>query len=582
MKLDLKQPELSIRNEYTLQLFDEDNNLLQEVKCHNAASSKKFIDYYILGDTYYVYIILGTGIGTINIENADEKIFKLAFGSNSYNGFSRISTEPTFNNIHYRGTITFPAKTQYVGDLTEIALSGQYQGSSKVFSHSLLMDAEGNPIVIKKTSTNMLIVTIDLFFSVNLPEQPYNFKYFPAWCSILAGKRFKNSSYYIDGITIDDDVAGAYVPWTFFKYAKLSTYYCGTETDSQGILKYPVPAPFGTSISFTRPDQASPATVSINTRWDSGNNNISFAHSIVFSGIGVIPLPNHDICPPYEYKNIDVGVGDGTTYTFLPYINEVVSAIGYVNGTQTNSSFQNFDPRKSPLWNKCIKMRRYTSQNAAEEYEVPSYSYQKYSSSDPSAEFLNYSLAILSEKPLSYNTPFISSYYGIDYIYYSEEGITLDHIRAGAVRTVNNSYYYYREDVNIIISYSDDGINWTQIFTLTEAYKTNYFSRTKAKYWKLYFGKTNYYNETIVATFSTKAQWNKNTSTAYGLDPKYIVAGDSQEFDFGKCGITFETPPPEGAVITMDAILDLPYKDTDIVMTMSVEVEQPDPNEVTV
>ena len=29
----------------------------------------------------------------------------------------------------------------------------------------------------------------------------------------------------------------------------------------------------------------------------------------------------------------------------------------------------------------------------------------------------------------------------------------------------------------------------------------------------------------------------------------------------------------------MDAVLDLPYKDTDIIMTMSLEVEQPNPEE---
>ena len=77
MKLDLKQPELSIRNEYTLQLFDEDNNLLQEVKCHNAASGKRFIEYCMLRySTFhndYLFLALGSGTGTINIEEAQHK-----------------------------------------------------------------------------------------------------------------------------------------------------------------------------------------------------------------------------------------------------------------------------------------------------------------------------------------------------------------------------------------------------------------------------------------------------------------------------------------------------------------------------
>ena len=84
MKLDLKQPELSIRNEYTLQLFDENNTLIQETKCHNKASSQAFTYRYILPKSYTnIYLYLGTGTGTVDTTTLPMKMFAKKFSSSS-------------------------------------------------------------------------------------------------------------------------------------------------------------------------------------------------------------------------------------------------------------------------------------------------------------------------------------------------------------------------------------------------------------------------------------------------------------------------------------------------------------------
>ena len=595
MKLDLKQPELSIRNEYTLQLFDEDNNLLQEIKCHNAASSKRFIEYCMLGykvsSPTSLYLALGSGTGIINIEEAQHKLFKQIFTSSSRITFEKINTEPSFTNNHYQASITFPPTTSYVGALTEIGIVVS-SSSGYCISHSLLADAAGNPIVIKKTSTNMLIVKVDMFVSVSLPSQPYNFKYFPAWASSLAGMWYSNSDMYPDtshtwGISQSSGSDTGF-PYPLIKYFYLSPYYCGEELEQENILKYPVPIMTFKTYDYNNymylqlawESKELPLTTQrLNRRWDANDNNIGFAHSIVIPGFGAIALPNHEICPPYEYKNIVVGTGDGNSVTFLPYINEVVSAVGYVNGEASESNFINFDPRKSPLWNKCVKLV-----SNAEEYEVPGYKLENryISGSDSQLASVSYTYcpALLSEKTHAKVTPGINSSY---YIYYDEQGITLDHARIGGNTHYNNPTTYYRYDKPVTLFYSDDGEQWTQAIKIEQSYKVFYFDRVTAKYWKILFDLANVWADMkFIATFSTAEQWDKNQFTQRGMDPKFFVAGDSQEFDFGKCGITFTTPPPEGAIITMDAILDLPYKDTDIVMTMTVEVEQPNPNEVTV
>lgn len=601
MKLDLKQPELSIRNEYTLQLFDEDNNLLQEVKCHNAASSKRFIEYCMLGyNVYYpthLYLALGSGTGTINIEEAQHKLFKQTFASSSTIAFQKINKEPSFINNHYQASITFPPTTSYVGALTEIGIVVS-SSSGYCISHSLLADAEGNPIVIKKTSTNILIVKVDMFVSVSLPNQPYNFKYFPAWASSLAGMWYDNLNrgygYMYPNTQHIWEIGEAGFPYTLIKYLYLSPYYCGEELEQENILKYPVPIMTDTTynnymyLQLTWEEKELPLTAkTLNRRWDTNDNNISFAHSIVIPGFGAIALPNHEICPPYEYKNIVVGTGDGNSRTFLPYINEVVSAIGYVNGEVSESTFINFDPRKSPLWNKCIKLVANT-----DEYEIPSYQLtEEYPYGDSSkSRFLGMYYAccpaLLSEKTHAKTAPGINSRNGSYYIYYDEQGISLDHARFGGSLYYRDSTSYYYNNQSVTLFYSNDGEQWTQATKIEQSYITYYFPRITANYWKIFFGPPNKnYDDSIyrfLATFSTAEQWDKNQYTQRGMDPKFFVAGDSQEFDFGKCGITFTTPPPEGTTITMDAILDLPYKDTDIIMTMTVEAEQPNPNEVTV
>ena len=601
MKLDLKQPELSVRNEYTLQLFDEDNNLLQEVKCHNAASSRKMIQYYMLlypiNYYYDYYLCLGTGTGIIDIENNgnDHNMFNRAFSQSCAGTFKKINTDATFTDNHFQSVITFPPTTSYVGDLTEIGV-GSYSDGSLLLSHSLLVDAAGNPIIIKKTSTNILIVTIDFFISIkDFPDQPYNFKYFPAWASCLAGNFYSYEFNTYGDAKLEFGMGGTSQPYTLMRHIVLSPSYCNIDlldSNNSNFLQYPIAAtgdssygPKSIQINWNR--QALPATAQFQSyRWDSDQNNFGFAHSIIIPGFGAIPLPNHEILPPYEYKNIIVGTGDGTTLTFLPYINEVVNAIGFVNGQQQNSSFINFDPIKSPLWNKLVKIQYGDIIISIPSYEcVTKKTSYWYSTAD--INYCQFSQALLSDFPSKLAIPWIDGRHEYTYVFYDETGITLDHLRIGGVwGGTPYSGFKYIIDVPIQVFISDDNATWQLITTINKSYTTFYFTRTTAKYWKIIFQTNDQtsYTTTVYGAASTEMQYQKQSgsSGACGIDPKFFVAGDSQEFDFGKCGITFETPPPEGAIITMDAILDLPYKDTDIVMTMSVEVEQPDPNEVTV
>ena len=593
--IKLKTPGLKIHNKYTLQLFDTDGQLIQEAFAYNQASARRYAMVCLTGkfpgktdDTYYRYGInsvhLGTGTGTIDVESR-EFLFARAFSAKI--SWTRTS-DFTFNNMHFSASATFPPTTSYVGDLTEIGLGTDYY--NRIFSHALLVDAEDNPIVVQKTSTNILVVTVDVFFTAILPEQPFNFLYDPPEASSMAGAYYERIGIIPYTPSILPIVGGR----TFYFS---SAYMPDKATDkiakncTAGLLSTTGWNASGTGSTFPYPLKA------LNCRSDAANNNFGFAHSIVFPGFGTIPLPNENIIPAYSYNGISIGTGDGTTTNWLPAVNEVVSAKVYVDGALTDASFQNFDPRKSPLWNKCIKVEYLNRDGVFATRDIPSTSI--YTSGDTNrvaciaipmsnmvaAKYINGTPTQQGFAPSIYTSrsDYSSTSWGTHVIYYDAAGITLDHFRVG-----KHCHYKYKADFEYsypnstypyYLQYSDDGTTWTTAATATESYRTYYFEAVTAKYWRLRGGTSA--GSSGGDCYGLAVTPSEEAYKRVGYDQKAIVAGNSAEFDFGKCGINFTTAPADGAVITMDAVLNLPYKDNNTVFICSYEAEVPDPGEAT-
>ena len=593
--IKLKTPGLKIHNKYTLQLFDTEGHLIQEAFAYNQASARRYAMVCLTGkfpgkteDDYYRYGInsvhLGTGTGTIDVESR-EFLFARAFSAKI--SWTRTS-DFTFNNMHFSASATFPPTTSYVGDLTEIGLGTDYY--NRIFSHALLVDAEDNPIVVQKTSTNILVVTVDVFFTAILPEQPFNFLYDPPEASSMAGAYYARIGIIPYTPSILPIVGGR----TFYFS---SAYMPDKATDkiakncTAGLLSTTGWNASGTGSTFPYPLKA------LNCRSDAPDNNFGFAHSIVFPGFGTIPLPNENIIPAYSYNGISIGTGDGTTTNWLPAVNEVVSAKVYVDGALTDASFQNFDPRKSPLWNKCIKVEYLNKNGVFATRDIPSTSL--YTSGDTNqvaciaipmsnmvaAKYINGTPTQQGFAPSIYTSrsDYSSTSWGTHVIYYDAAGITLDHFRVG-----KHCHYQYNKDFGYsypssnypyYLQYSDDGTTWTTAATATESYHTYYFEAVTAKYWRLRGGTSA--GSSGGDCYGLAITPSEEAYKRVGYDQKAIVAGNSAEFDFGKCGINFTTAPAAGTTITMDAVLNLPYKDNNTVFICSYEAEVPDPGEAT-
>lgn len=590
--IKLKTPGLKIHNKYKLQLFDTDGQLIQEAFAYNQASARRYAMVCLNGTfpgiasnqpdyqmRYYDMssgingIHLGTGTGTIDIESS-MYLFAEAFDAKV--SWTRIS-DFTFNNMHYSTSATFPATTSYVGDLTEIGLGPT--GCNVLLSHALLVDAEGNPIVVQKTSINILVVTVDAFFTAILPTQPFNFLYDPPEASSMAGAYYNQI-----GII-------PYTPSTLPIVGGKTFYFSPAYAPDKANEKVAKNCTAGklAITSWNAPELSSNVAASfpysmcaLNCRSDAAANNFGFAHSIVFPGFGTIPLPNESIIPAYNYNGISIGTGDGTTTNWLPAVNEVVSAKVYVDGTLTDTSFQNFDPRKSPLWNKCIRVEYLNRSGVFATRDIPSMSVYNNRvgciaipmSNMVAAQYIN---GVPAGQGFAPSLAYSDSSLGTNVVYYDAAGITLDHFRVGKQYTI--SYIYPNSRNPYYLQYSDDGSTWSTVATATESYITYYFKAITAKYWRLTGGTDAGYLSKDTNGFAITQ--SEEAYARVGYDQKAIVAGNSAEFDFGKCGINFTTAPAAGTTITMDAILNLPYKDNNTVLIASYEAEVPDPGEAT-
>ena len=602
--IKLKTPGLKIHNKYKLQLFDTEGHLIQEAFAYNQASARRYAMVCLngtfpgvahnqtgTGTSYYDMptgikgVHLGTGIGTIDVDN---RMYLFAEAFDAEVSWTRIS-DFTFNNMHYRGSATFPPTTSYVGDLTEIGLGPT--SCNVLLSHALLVDAEDNPIVVQKTSTNILVVTVDAFFTAILPTQPFNFLYDPPEASSMAGAYYDTKAFYPSTPSILPIVGGK----TFY----FSPAYAPDKA-SEKVAKNCTAGKLEIT-SWRTPELSSRVAASfpysmctLNCRSDAADNNFGFAHSIVFPGFGTIPLPNESIIPAYNYNGISIGTGDGTTTNWLPAVNEVVSAKVYVNGALTDASFQNFDPRKSPLWNKCIKVEYLNINGVFATRDIPSTSIYTSGNTNQvaciaipmsnmvAAQYVNGRPTEQGYAPslYSHGTSAQKFSLGTNIVYYDAAGITLDHFRCGKMCAWTGvSPYYTYSAQTYILQYSDDGNMWVDAIRSTEGYKTYYFEAITAKYWRITGGTAAGHQSAIAyghAIIPAQEAYKR-----VGYDQKAIVAGNSAEFDFGKCGVNFTTAPADGTTITMDAVLNLPYKDNNTVLIASYEAEVPDPGEAT-
>lgn len=580
--ITIERPTVEVHNHFKLQLFDKDGMLKQEAAAYNVANSARYEAVNLGGDwpgyeyssrtgnasndrraaADLRYLLVGKGTGTPSAN--DTGLFD-NLGWNMELSFTRQGAVPTSydEQIHFSAKATYPDSAKYTGTITEVGL-GRY---SYVCTHALITNVEGHAITITKAATDILIVTVDIFFKVLLPSSPsFGMKFFPIWATsfinalpAIPGRQIGLSNRYAP--IVDGNLCRSHIrydlPQTTFVQLQCTTNDAKDSVDENNCQIFPI------------------TLSSLNNVWYSADKNFGFAHSIVIKDYGVIPLPNAAICPNYNYNNIPIGTGDGTTKLFYTPVNEVVSQKIYVNGVEQTSgvTFVTFDVTKSPCWEKCIGAiydpYTYETDEPFRPINTPGGAYAHVAMSTavipvPVEKGHNTTTAWYGPSARNYSQ---SNLNGVYPIYYDATGITCDHIRLGP-----GDYAY-----GITVKCTNDDIfdssitpTWTTLVNQSTGDKTIYFTRTTAKYWQLegFINKSHH-----VAKSSIEQNW----SDSVGIDSCAVVLGDSTVYDYGKVGVNFAVAPADGALITMDAILNLPYKSPDTNITFSYASTVTDP-----
>lgn len=592
-----------IHNKFELKLYDQDGNLKQEAFGYNEANSEKYIYCGIFGGYDFEKICLGKGDPTTFIPSKNDLSLNSPLFAQNIN-FIRLSPFiKEYKTIEFQGTTTFPATKDYIGKITEIGIG---YSLNELFSHAYIVDAEGNAIYIDKTEYDILKITATIYITPLLAtvDSQLNFKFFPAYASSLGGgyiwsHNYKNSldlmnkifptakggtKYYFSPDYVPDSDDGQVYNNAMCIYDNLNVNTTNTATNkptlTNKLQNYDVTFP----ITYT----------AINQLYTQTQNNFGFAHSIVFPLLGAIELPCPSIIPEYVIKDIPIGVGNGQTTHFFTSINELAldenqqpKLVVYIQNSETSEKlivdsseyqFINFNIKQSPLWNKILYIEN------AQNYQIYPSDLIKLTDSYGQKGF-EFCWAALTNSTFSMNNfggphlVFAPSAYWRE-VFYDEQGITLDHAKIGSIKI--KTPYDSIKSPSMILSYrNNDTEEWTSISIPSSnmsKFEVTTFDPITAKYWQIQtsnFGGSlsNSYSYTLqgsnrLGNLTNADVYNQNV---YGYDPNYIVVGNSAEYDFSKVGLNFKTPPPEGAIITMDATLDLPYKTPDGSMTFSYQ-----------
>ena len=633
---------LQIHNKFELQLCDKDGNIQQEAYAYNAANSLMFMLASMGlrtndvggpgGDDYLSYISLGDGdVSTNPPKETDRYLVHRRFDTaiDSYE-FTRITPfTKEYQRIEYQSAEhTFPPTRDYIADLTEIGL---VCSNGQCFSHAALVDAEGHPIIIKKTEYNILKVKCTIYITPILatsnPE--LKFKFFPAYSSVLGGCvayyetdptvfRYQNfpstrggTRFYFSPQYTPESDDGIIYNNPMFTRERLSNNLISTDWGYNQKMSYD-----STTLDF------SPVFPIINYKNNvlltQTQHNFGFAHSIVFPNFGAIALPNEHIIPKYTL-DVAIGKGDGEKTIFYTSVNELavdeneqpILKVYFQNSEDgekslvdsSNYTFTNFTAKKSPLWNKMIYVE---NKSTGEQIEKGTYFMNDPKGYDNN-RYLDecfFGYCVLTNSSFGVKKSTSSGYRGLneffapggywDAVYYDEQGITLDEGKIGSYgqQYAYNSYNNY-DNPSLILFYKDSvEDDWSEekkivippSSTNATQFLVTKFEPVTAKYWKLQMSKISYKDETTSITAQGSNRLNRCSIASgdsasnslpkqciMGIDPNFIIVGNSAEYDFSKVGLEFKTPPPAGTIITMEATLDLPYKTPDGSMTFSYQ-----------
>ena len=533
-------------------------------------------------------VALGSGTGTPAV--TDKSLFNYVFGG-GYTGYSSSCVEPSSNTVEqlldnnnkligYKATRVwvFPANSSYAGTLTEVGLTRE-RPDGTLRSHAMLKDAEGNEIAIKKTDLDILTVTVTFYLTISM-QWTNPIEYAPRfiyWLAYIFGiiDTGSTSIYSVDSICYISFVgclAGS------MQVDTGSSFY-GPQAVLAGTLK---PTSNSSVLSYAEGDNKciNGAIISCNSvRLGTEASNDWVINGLSY-GIGsrgslseyypslFLPFPNEDVFPAMALSDLQVGVGDGSTTEFAPAVPLFVEGSDkvYINGVeQVRGVDYTIDNNGTGRLDCSPGMLITNLKNDPASIVLTNLSNYAYSYSYAITPFCGQSSAGIDRCKIatwSIASPLEFELRDDPTIGHKVNGIKIPNF------TFNETHFSTSDDVYFILEYSADKETWQEaVRTAICAHYQNYSSVThtfdtiEAKYWRIR-------SELVSGNEPTAAQLTSGIALSrYVSYDKY----ESSIMLYKGRGIVFTNPPAEGAVITMDATIDRPYKTANNVLDVAFQ-----------
>ena len=513
---------IKFKNNYRLQHIDTiTGEILHDLEFHNVVLDQ-IIDTVLnnlsSNSKWYFGIAIGNGSGTPSA--SDTQLFneiKKFIGRSE--GVTGKCSKKDNNTLLFSVSVTIPANASEVYDISEVGVCFK---NDILVTHALILDSEGNPITVEKKDTDKIILNCELYVTFE-SEGIENFDI----------SEFAYSS----GTLALLHIFGAA---TSLEAQRASTaYYYHNSTESTNCPStYMLPG-----ANSVTDKKAKTITMNFGPSRMPEFSMPTYIRGITFGKLGTIKLPNEAIFPRYKVSNITVGIGDGETTKFKCPLNYFIQESETIR-VGAEEKIRNTD---------------YTIDNEANQDELIELS------AGNEAIISGGSDAKISQVPF-FRKPFGKT--GSYYITGSYGPTQMD--------ASHPLYLDFREPVKLNTLIVPSGSKGT--FTL--------FGRDTEEDWAL-IGQFTPNNENNHYNFDLcYYRYIKLTSTTFNRGMRGEGGGGDNNYNeiyntIEKCkkgcwfigyvgdGIEFTTPPPEGAVITMDAYTDLPFVSPNNVLDLS-------------
>lgn len=543
MKSNIK---IGYKNNYHFELIDAiTGKIKQSADVHNICLNNfgSFFDH-----TPYVGNILhslGLGSGTTTPQKSNTALDKYLWGV--------IGTDRSYawvDDYTFRGTatFTFPATSAYVGTVTEAGLMATYQQRDSVqtqcmVTRALITDSEGQPISFNKTDLDILVVKVTVELSIVSGDD--NFKIFPH-CFLL--RHILGEVYW--GATTIMQSSNLYTASR--KYGSLSLarfdYDLGHYSMiNNGVSLDQVISPLTADAQYSSSLASSEASFIINTARLPATSVTSqrYYKAVVLGGLGYWELPNEEIFPTYNIKDISLGTGDGVTTSFvnpLSYFKKDTEKI-YKNGILLEREVDytiNHKGNVQRLPEICQLTPPIKVSSSANKTGLPS---SVASLIYPSSIMYNPHSFDASERAFAFN---VNNPLYLEY----EEEISFNYLHCTGYLRAYSSGGGYNEipaGTPFYIDYSQNGEDYVELgaatTTATGGAFTIDFEKTSAKYWRI---RTSIANNVMM--------YSSSGFLSMGLREPNVV---------------FTEAPAEGDILTMDVDMDIIMKNANFVVDVS-------------